>query len=300
MAEGTDSEVEKELNFLKESWGTKLKVLGVQYEGDVGSAACFTLKMPLSSPDFQHDIGGFLKMTITLPVGYPLTKPCEVVVTNDSIDKQVRVALGTAIAAEANGCVGKLMVQDVLKFVDSNLVKLFDGALESSGGAANKRASQAPATSTPAAPAAAVDGGESAVWSVEQQKCLEAALKEFPASIEAGERWKLISSKVPEKSKKECVARFKELKSKLTQSAQSTQQNTATSNTAAAPASSSVAEFETNEAGTMRAVGAARNSMVPLPDAPYDAQQEKGAERHHMCSFLADAAPAAHHKKKKK
>mmetsp|Transcript_10573 Transcript_10573/g.17253 ORF Transcript_10573/g.17253 Transcript_10573/m.17253 type:complete len:570 (+) Transcript_10573:45-1754(+) len=54
-----------------------------------------------------------------------------------------------------------------------------------------------------------------AVWSNEQQAALEAALKKFPASMDKNERWKSIAAAVEGKSKKECVARFKELRAKV-------------------------------------------------------------------------------------
>ncbi|KAJ1469812.1 hypothetical protein T484DRAFT_1918660 [Baffinella frigidus] len=41
---------------------------------------------------------------------------------------------------------------------------------------------------------------------------LEEGLKEFSASMDANERWKTIASNVPDKTKKQCVARFKALK----------------------------------------------------------------------------------------
>jgi hypothetical protein len=49
-------------------------------------------------------------MVVTLPVGYPRNKPCEVVVANENLNQQVRQALGKAIAAEAMALVGRLMV----------------------------------------------------------------------------------------------------------------------------------------------------------------------------------------------
>ena len=194
MASEEESPVEKELALLKRRWGDDLEVLGVQYGDESDTAACFSVNMPLSDPDFQkggggkHDIGGYLKMTITLPPGYPLSKPCEVVVTNDNLNQQVRGALGRAIAVEANGLVGKIMVRDILKFVDNNLGMLLDCALEVLSGAARKY----PADVKAAAPAGSpgkVDSGEVKAWTAEQQKALEAAIKEFPATIEAGERW---------------------------------------------------------------------------------------------------------------
>jgi len=48
-------------------------------------------------------------------------------------------------------------------------------------------------------------------WSDEQQKALEAALKKYPASLSANERWTNISKDVPGKNKKQCVERYKYL-----------------------------------------------------------------------------------------
>eukprot|EP01087_Luapelamoeba_hula_P021615 TRINITY_DN75_c0_g1_i1.p1 TRINITY_DN75_c0_g1~~TRINITY_DN75_c0_g1_i1.p1 ORF type:complete len:845 (-),score=269.77 TRINITY_DN75_c0_g1_i1:108-2642(-) len=47
-------------------------------------------------------------------------------------------------------------------------------------------------------------------WTQEQQEQLEAALKQFPASLGAA-RWQSISSAVPGKSKRDCVERYKYL-----------------------------------------------------------------------------------------
>lgn len=48
-------------------------------------------------------------------------------------------------------------------------------------------------------------------WSDVQQKALEQALKKYPGSLPANERWTKISAEVPDKSKKQCVERFKYL-----------------------------------------------------------------------------------------
>lgn len=50
-------------------------------------------------------------------------------------------------------------------------------------------------------------------WSEEQQKALEGALKKFPSSLSANERWTSISTEVPGKNKKQCVDRYKYLSS---------------------------------------------------------------------------------------
>jgi len=48
---------------------------------------------------------------------------------------------------------------------------------------------------------------EEDVWSQVQQKCLEAAIKQFPKST--ADRWTCIARAVPEKDKEQCIARFK-------------------------------------------------------------------------------------------
>eukprot|EP00340_Litonotus_pictus_P007736 CAMPEP_0170521924 /NCGR_PEP_ID=MMETSP0209-20121228/7342_1 /TAXON_ID=665100 ORGANISM="Litonotus pictus, Strain P1" /NCGR_SAMPLE_ID=MMETSP0209 /ASSEMBLY_ACC=CAM_ASM_000301 /LENGTH=560 /DNA_ID=CAMNT_0010809127 /DNA_START=34 /DNA_END=1716 /DNA_ORIENTATION=+ len=52
-------------------------------------------------------------------------------------------------------------------------------------------------------------------WSENQQKALESALKKYPGSLPANERWTKIASEVPDKNKKQCVERFKFLSQKL-------------------------------------------------------------------------------------
>jgi len=47
------------------------------------------------------------------------------------------------------------------------------------------------------------------IWTQVQQKCLEAAIKQFPKST--ADRWTCIARAVPEKTKEQCMARFKVL-----------------------------------------------------------------------------------------
>lgn len=59
---------------------------------------------------------------------------------------------------------------------------------------------------------AAANEAGAAVWTAQQQAALEAALKQFPSSMDKQERWRSIAAAVEGKTKKQCVARFKELR----------------------------------------------------------------------------------------
>jgi len=52
-------------------------------------------------------------------------------------------------------------------------------------------------------------GSNTAVWTAEEQKLLEQALKSYPATDK--NRWENISSVIPSRSKKDCMKRYKEL-----------------------------------------------------------------------------------------
>ncbi|ODM90339.1 DnaJ subfamily C member 2 [Orchesella cincta] len=49
------------------------------------------------------------------------------------------------------------------------------------------------------------------VWTAQEQKLLEQALKTYSAAAHPGDRWEKVAESVPGRSKKECMARFKEL-----------------------------------------------------------------------------------------
>lgn len=65
------------------------------------------------------------------------------------------------------------------------------------------------------APAPASPRPDPSAWSVEQQKALEDALRTYPASMDKNERWTKIAAAVPDKGKKDCVKRFKELREQM-------------------------------------------------------------------------------------
>lgn len=62
-------------------------------------------------------------------------------------------------------------------------------------------------------------------WTAEEQKLLEQALRQHPASLGA-QRWNNIAEMVGTRSKEECVARFKELVARVKAKKQSTQKTT--------------------------------------------------------------------------
>jgi len=52
-------------------------------------------------------------------------------------------------------------------------------------------------------------------WTEEQDKQLQAALREFPPSLDKNQRWTSVSKAVDQKTKKECVQRFKAIRGAL-------------------------------------------------------------------------------------
>lgn len=53
------------------------------------------------------------------------------------------------------------------------------------------------------------------VWTKEEQACLEKTLLKYPSTMAPKERWTAISSEVPGKTPKECLARFKEIRESI-------------------------------------------------------------------------------------
>ena len=58
--------------------------------------------------------------------------------------------------------------------------------------------------------AAEVQGLNVTPWSADEQKLLEQALKTYPAAL-GSERWEKISACLPNRSKKDCMKRYKEI-----------------------------------------------------------------------------------------
>lgn len=59
------------------------------------------------------------------------------------------------------------------------------------------------------------DKDKDRAWTVAEQKALEEALKACPPSMPTKERWRGIASRVPGRTAKECVARFKEVRAQV-------------------------------------------------------------------------------------
>jgi len=123
------------------------------------------------------------------------------------------------------------------KAKETNLLFKHNGVgMNPRDGAAAKdeqKASPTPASAPAPAAAAATSSASSAVnneWSKEQQAALEAALKQYPTQRPASagapseassdenqdyDRWTLIASAVPGKTKKQCMDRFKEVRAQI-------------------------------------------------------------------------------------
>ncbi|OII71593.1 hypothetical protein cand_033060 [Cryptosporidium andersoni] len=53
------------------------------------------------------------------------------------------------------------------------------------------------------------------IWNEEQQSCFEVALRKYPTSLPAKERWEKIASEVPDKTSSQCIARFKFIREQI-------------------------------------------------------------------------------------
>lgn len=77
------------------------------------------------------------------------------------------------------------------------------------------RLGSAPKGSTGAPAAAATNNADAATWTSKQDQQLKAALAKYPASMDKNERWASIAKAVDNKSKKDCVHRFKSIREAL-------------------------------------------------------------------------------------
>ena len=84
----------------------------------------------------------------------------------------------------------------------------------SGGAAAPAKAAAAPGGKTAAVAAATAPPAED-VWTEEQHKAFVAAIQKFPSSLDKTLRWKSIGEAVPGKTTKQCLERFKVVRSKL-------------------------------------------------------------------------------------
>ena len=69
----------------------------------------------------------------------------------------------------------------------------------------------------------AEQGSNLAVWSSDEQKILEQALKTYPASM--ADRWDRIAECLPSRSRKDCMVRYKELVELIQAKKRATQQH---------------------------------------------------------------------------
>jgi hypothetical protein len=74
-------------------------------------------------------------------------------------------------------------------------------------------AAAAPAAKAGKAPKVDANAVDSMGWTTAQQLAFEAGLKKYPVGIDG--RWGLIAEMVPDRTQKECVARFKDVRTKL-------------------------------------------------------------------------------------
>eukprot|EP00980_Cylindrotheca_fusiformis_P022864 scaffold9857_cov127-Cylindrotheca_fusiformis.AAC.10 len=79
----------------------------------------------------------------------------------------------------------------------------------------NQNKASRPNSNGATAPKTTQEDGVEDVWTAEQDKALQSALVEFPASMDKNERWANIAKSIPGKTKKQCVQRFKAIRDAL-------------------------------------------------------------------------------------
>eukprot|EP00960_Hanusia_phi_P040407 754433-Hanusia_phi.AAC.1 len=186
-------EEEKERILLLRRWKSAMSFLTEDQRS-------FTILLSSSDPDFVLKTQKPLQLSFTLPTSYP-AEPCHVSLLNEDIPSHIRVLVEKAINAEAKKLAGKTMVREILRWFDNNTSTIFQCALEVQSARTNPEPQKSVSLPSP--------------WTPEEQRLLEAAMKQFPSTMEASERWASIASKVPGRTKKECIERFKEVKKAL-------------------------------------------------------------------------------------
>ena len=83
-------------------------------------------------------------------------------------------------------------------------------ALKISKSAAQVEAPPSIRTEAPSEISATAATSENRPWTAEEQKIFEQALRTYPANL-GSERWEKVAGCLPDRTKKECIKRFKEL-----------------------------------------------------------------------------------------
>ena len=205
------SDVEKEIALLKRRWGEAMQIMDVSSDS---KPLKFNLTIQPTDPDFSFELDGGLLLCIVLPEDYPQS-PCQISVLNENLTTSVRNCLERAIRAQTEEHRGSCGLRTILRWIDRQMQLLFECALEVSSSHQPNVVLRKPASSAkPTEPANGEKANDdaSSAWTAEQQQDFEQALRSVPQELDPQERWARIAELVPGRTKRECVARFKELR----------------------------------------------------------------------------------------